>query len=615
MSAFFIWLEFSDQPIEASIAKGMHKKLAAFGGDSQNLFLSNQLAISSHQRWVTDEDIGSDQPLCNQKKTQWFVFDGRIDNRCHLITELQATGGLNEPIEKAISDADLLFEFLLCCGQARLPEVVGPFSFALFDLERKELLAARDAMGGRYLVFLQTEQRLIIANTEVAFFAYPAIGHKLNRSKVSSWLVNHQEGQHTACLQGLFVLNPGEKIQWMNSASGNLHRTTFYRTNPERRVRLNNDQEYAHEFRRLLDQAVARRLRSRGKVGAMLSGGMDSVPMTISAALSADKPDLIAYSWVFNDSPSMDERHYSQPVCHKFGINQQLVECDNLWPQFDQDTHNNPLFPFALPYVEFQQHTFRLAAEQGVTVMLSGLQGDLLYETQNRQALEMIQQFKMTSAFAELRFHKHNSNLSWWNALKRYLLAPMMPVQDWLEKRKINKPFKSGLLNPERAQELKYEPHWLYKESKQALRPLQYRIVLDGFAGEDAMLGRHMENKYSLERRYPFRDRDLCEFMLSIPTEQLAKLGVSRPIVKRAYRQEFTDELASRNDKTQFVDSLLKGIEKDNKLSENLNSKPLFWQEYVKECYFEGENTTDVAKKVVKWRCAYYNFWYRVWYR
>jgi len=605
MNAFFVWLEFSDTPIDRRTAEKMFARIETYGGDVKDLQLSDRLAIGVQSRWVTPEEVGECQPLFDKADTECFLFDGRIDNREHLISELSA--------EPALSDGSLLQAFLQRFGESRLAEVIGPFAFVQLNLASGAVMMARDTMGGRYLVYYQTAERLIIANTELAFIDHPELGHRLNQRKISSWLINRQEDHHSTCLHGLKVLNPGRKRRW-RQANGAANESTFYRPKPERRLRFDNDAQYAAEFRRLLDQAVHRRLRSRTKIGTMLSGGMDSVPMTISAASQIDPDQLQAYSWVFDKSPKMDERLYSAPVCEALGIEQKLVVCDDLWPQFDDDTHNNPLFPFALPYSEFQQQTFRQAKAEGVSVMLSGIHGDLLYESNNRQVISALKQGNLVAALREFNYLKSTQDLNFLQAVKRYLIAPVHCLQPWIKRRQLSKPVDSDVLINEMTRNLKQQTHWLFQSSLKARRPVQYRIVMDGMAGEDIMLGRIMENKYQIERRYPFRDRDLCEFMLAIPTEQLTRLGVKRPIVKHAYQAEFTQALADRNDKTTFLSALLTGIEKDKKWRALLNLTPSYWQQYVKECYKCDENATQSPHLLVMWQCAYYNFWYRMWY-
>jgi len=340
---------------------------------------------------------------------------------------------------------------------------------------------------------------------------------------------------------------------------------------------------------------------------------MDSVPMTILAAKHAEA-DLVAYSWIFEQSPQMDEREYSGPVCESLGISQQWVKCDALWPNFDSDTHCSPLFPFALPYGEFQQQTFRQAQKDKVTVMLSGLQGDLLYETDHKQVLGSLKRGQWLSAYREFELLRKQQQLTLWQAVKRYLLAPLPWVRVFLANQRARAEFYSQVLSSELAARLQTQAHWLDDESRHAQRPLQYQVVFDGFAGEDAMLGRVMENKYAVERRYPFRDRDLCEFMLAIPTEQLSKLGVKRPIVKRAFAAEFGPKLTARNDKTDFSQALVNGIERDQVWQQWLLRNPSYWQQYVKNCNLSELKKGESRNLVVLWQCAYYNFWHSVWY-
>ncbi len=611
MSAFFIWLEFGEQSIDRAVATAMHEAISGFGGDHGDLQLSDSLAIGVQARWNTLEDVGEKQPLYNRRKTECLLFDGRIDNREHLIDEL----GLKEQgVGDSLSDGQLLKAFLNRFGDSRLAEVMGPFAFVLFDLAKGSVRCARDAMGGRYLVYVESKERLIIASTELAFLSHPDIGHKVRPDKITAWLSNYQPGQHRSCLQGLSLLNPGQRLHWPRVGHQPATQTTFYRPDPERRIELESDLAYAAEFRRLLDQAVKRRLRCRGRPGVMLSGGMDSVPIAISAVKHVAATDLLAYSWVFENSSDMDERRYSTPMCERLGITQKMVRCDDLWPQFDHDTHVNPLFPFALPYTEFQQQTFREAQVDGVGVLLSGLQGDLLYEVANQQVMDALKHGQFKLAWNWFRELKHRYKLGFWSAIKRYLIAQLSFLHGYLARRELRSDVASDFLSEYAKSQLKPSMHWLFKESLKSRRPLQYRIVMDGFAGEDAMLGRVMENKYKIERRYPFRDRQLCEFMLAIPTEQLSKLGISRPIVKRAYAAEFTDDLSARNDKTEFSGSLFAGIHRDKKWRTFLNRTPSFWQLYVKDCNLLAKTDTKNPRWLVMWCCAYYNFWHQLWY-
>ncbi|GAA6139431.1 lasso peptide isopeptide bond-forming cyclase [Arenicella sp. 4NH20-0111] len=608
MSAFFIWLEASGRPIDPVVAKRMFASIAPYGGDTHELLINDNVAIGVAARWMTPEDVGEKQPLYNSSGSQCLLFEGRIDNRTHLLAELG--------IERAISDGALLHEFLLRFGDSRLPEVVGPFVFVWFDFSLGSVLAARDTMGGRYLVYKQDSQRLMLANTEQAFIDHPDVSHTLNKAKIGAWLIGHQTNSQGACLKGLTVLEPGQSIFWSNPQHQKPLPKSFYHPSPAKRINLFDDESYAREFRRLLDQAVSRRTRAVGQIGVMLSGGLDSVPIAISASKDEQVEKLQAYSWVFDIDSTMDERRYSQPICKAFDIKQNLVHCDQLWTKFDSDTHINPLFPFSLPYAEFQQQTFRQARADGVTILLTGLQGDLLYTHDNSQVVSALLRGDCRLAWKEFRFQLAKRQIGLWSMVKRFLLIHIPVVRDTVEKLRPRRKgsIATDLLQNDIVEVIEVKPHWLSTVARKALRPIQYLVTMDGFAGDDAMLGRVMENKYQIERRYPFRDRDLCEFMLAIPTSQLIKLGVSRPIVKSAYATEFPDDLLNRNDKTQFQSALFRGVKTDRVYEKLFDREPKYWRKYVKQRYFFDKNGQNTFKTLVKWQCAYYNFWYRMWY-
>ena len=119
-----------------------------------------------------------------------------------------------------------------------------------------------------------------------------------------------------------------------------------------------------------------------------------------------------------------------------------------------------------------------------------------------------------------------------------------------------------------------------------------------------------MEAGYGVERRYPFRDRSLCEFMLSVPSEHLFSLGKVRPIIKEAFKDELPAVLLERNSKTLFVAPIVKNIAaRQIELKRELKAN-LYWKEYVKECYIDQVDSAKPLSMLALWRCAYYNFWH-----
>ncbi|NNC99041.1 MAG: hypothetical protein HKN85_02550 [Gammaproteobacteria bacterium] len=604
MSAFFLAVNRNRQAFERSTAQKMLHQLNRFGTDGSELVVEKNFAIGYQRLWTVPEEQDERQPLYDRDSDTWLVFYGRIDNRETLF------GRLTNAAKNDISDAALILALFKSYGEAILAEIIGPFALVFYCVKSQRVIAARDAMGGRYLVYRITDQHVLIATYEMAIVAHPTVDYQFNQNKLVRLLVNTVDDVPTSLIKGVTPLRPGQKLQVADVS----HRLeSFYLPNPKKRIHLESDQAYAAEFKRLLTQAVERRLRSIKPIGSMLSGGLDSVPISIVAAQSLNETGrtLQSFSWVFDQHPEADERSYSAEICQKFAIQPNWINCDHVWPKFDEDTHQNPIVPFSSPYAEFSQHLFSRARDRGVGVMLSGIGGDMLYTGTESMLYELLLQGRIRDLISESkRLFANSANKR--HFVNRIVLAPLL--RNWLERRRVKRPVINQYLTSAAQQLLGNRPGYLGKVAGKSLRPAQYVNVVGAFEGEDANYGKFMEAKYGIERRYPFRDRDLAEFMLAIPSDQLFFAMTTRPIVKRAFAYEFTQTLMDRNSKTDFTQVVNCGIESDKRVLKWLNSESADWQKYVREDLFTDASEMQASVRRLKWRCGYYEFWKRVCY-
>ncbi|MBT8115416.1 MAG: hypothetical protein KJP04_08545 [Arenicella sp.] len=606
MSAFLFYLNHSNEPVDPPTVKRMFKQLDHYGLDDQQLHIKENFAIGHQHFWTVPEEQGERQPLYDAENQSWLIFHGRIDNRAALFAEL------NLAETDSLSDAGLLMRYLLEFADSRLANIVGPFVFVYFNAATGELLAARDAMGGRYLVFHQQEEFMLISTHEIAISAHPQVGLKLNDEKRIRFLCHLTENQPSSLLQGSTPLFPGQKLI---VRSGRAELETFYLPDSRSKISLADDEAYALEFRRLLIQAVKRRMRSISPVGCMLSGGLDSAPIAIAAAqLSAQKGDKIsAFSWVFDRCPQDDERRYSAPLCEQHGITQHCINCDEVWPMFDAGTYVNPAIPYAFPFSAFNQQLMRVAQQNGVTTLLSGLAGDILYTETSGLFWCLLLKGRFSAAWQELRYLR-GIPTSWIGILKKHLIAPLPLIRNSLALRRVRHQAKVDYLTESAQLKLRAPKHWLHKQLRSARRPQQYLNVVDSFEGDDMHYGRHMEAKYGLQRRYPLRDRDLVEFMLSVPVDQLRLISDLRPIVKRAFADELSDDLLKRNSKTEFRTVMAAGLSKDSNYQRWFDQPDASWQSDVKRCHFSQQTGKNIAADTLKWSCAYHEYWLSVCY-
>jgi len=599
MSAFFFAMNRDGSNFDHSLAASMMSQLDGFGDDSSELIVKDNFAIAYQARWSVPEENGEQQPL-HRDKRHYFVFLGRLDNRTEIIQFLALSDG------QSMSDAELVWQYVLRFGASRLNDIIGPYVFVAFDAISNELLVARDPMGGRHLVSHICDELVLLSTYEMALVAHPKIGYKINSEKVAFSLAMQLETRTLACIENLLPLEPGVFIK-LESKKTTIER--FYRATPKQRRQLPSDQAYAEEFRRLLTQAVVRRMRAVEPVATMMSGGLDSVPIAIAASELELKNEHRhqALSWVFDRFSEADERRYSAPVCTSCSIQQHQINCDTVWPSFDEDTHLNPVYPVSIPYSEFQQATFRRAQKEGIGTILTGIHGDVLYGHTEGIVYEQLRagNWKSVCSLIGLYWQHTGSKIG---LIKNLFLKPSHLIRRLIRWRQRFKDKTSAVLNDDLAANIPFREHPLQRESDKALRPRQWQNLFDGSAGNDMALGRVMEAKYKIDRRYPMRDRDLCEFMASIPSTQLIDGLIARPIVLRAFDKELPTSIKRRNTKTSFQSVINSQIANDEKAKYWLKTSSA-WQQYVKHCYFDNPKAELDLRRLVQWRCAYYNFW------
>ncbi|NND82635.1 MAG: asparagine synthetase B [Gammaproteobacteria bacterium] len=581
----------------------MNSQLGLYGPDGYESVQRDGFLLRYHRMWTVPEEVGEAQPLHDAETDTWLAFYGRVDNRADLFADLNLTENVS------VSDAALLQRYLKEFGDARLARIVGPFALVFYDARNKKLLAARDAMGGRQLFYHQSGSKLYMATHEMALAAHPDIGYQLNDEKRLRILCHLSENRPSSTLQNITPLFPGQQLEFHD---GVLQAKTFYLPDSSKRLRGYSESELAAEYRRLLKRAVARRMRSIEPVGCMLSGGLDSIPMTIAAVQTSARP-VTAYSWVFDEFADDDERLYSTELCEQLQIPQEFINCDRQWPQFDESTYTNPALCYATPFSAFNQALLARASQCGSRVLLSGVGGDLLYSDGNAVLLSLLRQGRLREALAELKFLWPQGN-GVLRLIKNHLMVPLPKIRNRVILRRLRKNPAPAALSERARQVLQSPPHWLTAALTKAHRPQQFLNVMDSLMGDDIHAGKHMEAGYGVERRFPFRDRDLVEFALALPAEQLRNASVSRPIVMNAFRADLSERLKARNAKTKFHSVMDAGLEREQAYQHWFERSEPLWRKDVKNCYFSDTTVSEREKTALKWYCGYHGFWQAVCY-
>lgn len=348
-------------------------------------------AVLGHRRLSIIDLDGGRQPLTNEDRSVWVVFNGEIYNYRELRRELEgrghrfATDSDTEPI------VHLYEEYGTDCVQ----HLRGMFAFALWDAKRGQLLLARDRLGQKPLIYRQSEDRLFFASELKALLQIPGAPRELDPVALDLYLTYQYVPHPRTILQGYHKLPPGH---WALYTDGTLQVERYWsppyeptgETLPgavstevalQEGPKATSEREWSRQLRDVLTEAVRLRLRSDVPLGAFLSGGIDST-IIVGLMQQLSQQPVHTFSIGF-PVRQFDERSYAREAAEFLGTehHEAVVEPEALqilprliW-QYDEPFADSS----AIPMMYLAQMT-----RQRVTVALSGDGGDELFAGYDR---------------------------------------------------------------------------------------------------------------------------------------------------------------------------------------------------------------------------------------
>jgi asparagine synthase (glutamine-hydrolysing) len=549
MSGIAVLLRRDGAPADGADVRRMLARLAHRGPDGERVVVAGPLALAHGHFRTTPEETGEEQPIADRSGRYLLAMDGRVDNR----DELSRALGLTPAEAAACSDAALLLLAFARWGSPGFARVVGSFAVAVWDAAERRLTLARDALGDRTLCWAQTPDAFVAASEEQALLAHPGVDDRLDERRLAQFFALSALDGDATFFASIKELLPGHVLV---VEGGRCTVERYWEAGPREPLRLRGDREYAEAFRSALSDAVKAQTRGIGPVAVFLSGGLDSSSIAASAAAMVPRPDLKAVSWVFDELPSCDERAWIDPVVRHCGLEPLQFPGDGEWPFRDFAAwRRNPSSPEVDLYRRLVERGRVTARAAGARVVLSGMFGDHLYSGAEGWLWEMAGAGRIAAAargaWRELRYGQGPGGLrdALWprgvpNALRR-LAGAAAGRRSWLT------PYAAELLGGRNARSM-----W----AGGGLRPRQRRNVLGLLAAHGVSGDVFHASSLGLEVRYPFRDRRLVELLLCVPSDQLYRPGVTRPVLREAMPGLLPEGVRRRVGKTSLAALFRRGV-------------------------------------------------------
>ncbi|MEJ2635735.1 MAG: asparagine synthetase B, partial [Calditrichia bacterium] len=154
---------------EINILMEMTRILTHRGPDDEGYFVKNNIGLGQRRLSIIDLQ-GGKQPVHNEDKSVWVVFNGEIFNYIELGEDLRKRGHHFY----TQSDTEVIVHAYEEYGEGFLQHLNGQFAIALWDDKNKSLLLARDRVGIRPLFYSNLDNKTFLFASEIkSIFKYP----------------------------------------------------------------------------------------------------------------------------------------------------------------------------------------------------------------------------------------------------------------------------------------------------------------------------------------------------------------------------------------------------------------------------------------------------------
>ena len=342
------------------------KSLKTNGGSNISLGLG-------HKRLsIIDLSPDGRQPLTNEDKTLWLIFNGETYNHPTLRQELLGRGHRF----RSETDTEVILHLYEEKGIDALQDLNGMFAFALWDEPRQRLYLCRDRLGIKPLVYYQDNSSLVFASEIQALLEDKSIPRELDWKALRLYLAFNYVPAPLTIYQGISKLLPGHFLLW---EKGNVTTHQYWDIpSNDSRSSTNDFHQHSQTLRQTLEDAVKIRMIADVPLGAFLSGGMDSsIIVALMARNSGNR--IKTFNISYPDMPVYDESSYAREVATMYNTDHHEIRLDsNEILQVIPDALSSLGEPFAdssiLPTLVISRET-----RKDVSVALAGDGGDELF--------------------------------------------------------------------------------------------------------------------------------------------------------------------------------------------------------------------------------------------
>ena len=343
--------------------KRMTDVLVHRGPDGEGYYTDDTIALGHRRLSIIDLNGGS-QPISNETGTIQLVCNGEIYNSPELRRQLREAGHSF----KTSTDVEVILHLYEEHGQHCVRFLRGMFAFAIWDSEEQLLFLARDHMGQKPLFFFQNGNQIVFASEVKSILASGLIRAEPDLEALWHYMSLRFIPDRYSLIKNIAKLPAATTLVWQ---AGHVNVSSYW--NPDFQRKLPNDEnDIVDGLDALLSDTVQMHMLSDVRVGAFLSGGIDS--STVAAMMARNSGQTIPTFSIGVQEQDFNELPFARMVADKYGMesHERVVRADLIH-----------LIPSMIHYLDEPSDPFGVGvylvsqlAREHVKVVLSGDGGD-----------------------------------------------------------------------------------------------------------------------------------------------------------------------------------------------------------------------------------------------
>jgi asparagine synthase (glutamine-hydrolysing) len=539
--------------VEAELLARMNEAIRHRGPDEEGTYLKEHVGLAMRRLAIIDL-AGGQQPIANEDRTAWIVFNGEIYNYLELKKSLEDLGHRF----RTDSDTEAVVHAYEQYGADCPKHLRGMFAFAIWDERKQELFLARDRVGKKPLLYAKQGSSFIFGSEFAALLPHPSISREVNWEAIHHYLSFICVPAPLTAYRDIRKLEPGHSLTL--SQGGEIKVERYWQPDFSKKLKI-SEEEAGERALELLRDAVRVRLMSEVPLGAFLSGGIDS--SAVVALMSEESSAPVKTFSIGFEEQDFSELHHARRIAervgaehHEFIVRPDAMEVlPTLVEHYGEPFADSSAIPTYYVARETRRH---------VTVALNGDGGDECFAGYERYAaMRLSERYRKLPGVLREQVIRRAAELlpeselrrSRVRSLKRFLRAASLPpVERYLN--------WVSVLDPKAKSELytdEFRHEMVGTDVRQWLAPWFARAngagVVDASLLTDTMT--YLPNDLlvkvdiasmavSLEARSPFLDHHVIEFAASLPENLKLRGLTTKYILKKTLKKLLPSENLNR---------------------------------------------------------------------